>query len=81
MLAPPSTFGWTNVIYEMHEYQWSGRVSAVENGAVNQVNDFKNHQSWNIPDYIGEFNDFGNGTNVALPLPGFGNALGDQSWQ
>ena len=64
MLAPPSTFGWTNVVYEMHEYQWSGTASAVENGAVNQVNDFKNHQSWNVPDYIGEFNDFANGSDV-----------------
>jgi endoglucanase len=64
MLAAPSTFGWTNVVYEMHEYQWSGTASAVENGAVNQVNDFKNHQSWNVPDYIGEFNDFANGTDV-----------------
>jgi endoglucanase len=64
MLPAPSTFGWTNVMYEMHEYQWSGTASAVENGAVNQVNDFKNHQSFNVPDYIGEFNDFANGTDV-----------------
>lgn len=64
MLPPPSTFGWTNVIYEMHEYQWSGTASAVENGAVNQVNQFKNHASWNVPGYIGEFNDFANGTDV-----------------
>ena len=64
MLPSPSTFGWTNVIYEMHEYQWSGTASAVENGAVNQVNQFKSHQSFNVPDYIGEFNDFGNPTSV-----------------
>jgi len=64
MLPSPSTFGWTNVIYEMHEYQWSGTASAVENGAINQVNQFKSHQSFNVPDYIGEFNDFGNPTSV-----------------
>lgn len=64
MLPPPSTFGWSNVVYEMHEYQWNGTASQVENGAVNQVNDFKNHQSYNVPDYIGEFNDFAYGTDV-----------------
>ena len=64
MLPSPSTFGWTNVIYEMHEYQWSGTATAVENGAVNQVNQFKSHQSFNVPDYIGEFNDFANPTSV-----------------
>lgn len=64
MLPPPTTFGWTNVVYEMHEYQWSGTASAVENGAVNQVSQFKSHASWNVPDYVGEFNDFANGTDV-----------------
>ncbi|HEV2992173.1 MAG TPA: ricin-type beta-trefoil lectin domain protein [Candidatus Angelobacter sp.] len=64
MLPPPTTFGWTNVVYEMHEYQWNGTASAVENGSVNQVNMFKNHASWNVPDYVGEFNDFAYGTDV-----------------
>lgn len=26
MLPPPSQYGWTNVVYEMHEYQW-GRTA------------------------------------------------------
>lgn len=64
MLPPPTTFGWTNVVYEMHEYQWNGTASQVENGSVNQVNMFKNHASWNVPDYVGEFNDFQYGTDV-----------------
>src|SRR5579871_431468 len=64
MLPPPSTFGWTNVMYEMHEYQWSGTSGAVENGAVNQVNQFQSHASFNVPAYVGEFNDFANGTDV-----------------
>ncbi len=62
MLPSPSTYGWTNMVYEMHEYQWSGTVTAVESGAGNQVTDFNNHKSWNVPDYIGEFNAFGTGT-------------------
>ncbi len=64
MLPAPSQYGWTNVVYEMHEYQWSGTASAVESGADNQVNDFNNHASWNVPGYIGEFNDFGNSAAV-----------------
>ncbi len=64
MVPSPSTYGWTNVLYQMHEYQWAGTVSAVETGADNQVKDFKNHLSWNVPAYIGEFNAFGTGTTA-----------------
>lgn len=63
MLPSPGTYGWTNVVYEMHEYQWSNETaSGVESGAANQVTDFNNHKSWNVPAYIGEFNAFGTGT-------------------
>ena len=55
-LPDPATYHWTNVVYEMHEYQWSGTSREVQNGATRQVDDFKRHQSWNIPGYIGEFN-------------------------
>ena len=64
-LPPPMTYGWTNVVYEMHEYQW-GSVSdpnGVMAGIDNQVNDFHNHQSWNVPAYIGEFNAFAPGAD------------------
>ena len=61
MLPNPSDEGWTNVVYEMHEYQWNQSESVVEQGSVNQVNDFNNHASYNVPDYVGEFNDFGYG--------------------
>src|SRR5262249_53403474 len=33
-------------------------------GIDNQVNDFRNHQSWNVPGYIGEFNAFGTGSDT-----------------
>jgi endoglucanase len=59
MLPPPSQYGWTNVTYEMHEYQWNGSEAQVRTGSDNQVNDFNNHASWNVPGFIGEFNDFG----------------------
>jgi len=61
MLPPPSTYGWTNVAYEMHEYQFGGSSSQVINGAQNQVNDYRNHLSWNVPEYLGEFNNMGTG--------------------
>jgi endoglucanase len=64
MLPNPAQLGWTNVVYEMHEYQWSGTAAAVQSGATNQVSDFNNHASWNVPGYIGEFNNFGTGSTV-----------------
>lgn len=60
MLPDPSTYGWTNVTYEMHEYAWGGNTQTVEAGAQRQVDDFNNHKGWNVPAYNGEFNDFGN---------------------
>jgi len=57
MLPAPSTYGWTNVVYEMHEYN----PNNVTGGAQNQVNDFNNHASWNVPCFIGEYNCYGTG--------------------
>ena len=64
-LPDPTAYGWTNVVYEMHEYQFnsSNDPSAIEAGTNNQVSDFDNHLSWNVPDYVGEFNDFTAGSN------------------
>ena len=61
MLPSPSTYGWTNIVYEMHEYQYNQSEAVVEQGSTNQVNDFNNHASYNVPGYVGEFNDFGYG--------------------
>ena len=64
MLPNPATYGWTNVVYEMHEYQYNSSASQIEAGSTNQVNDFNNHASWNVPGYIGEWNDFGTGSST-----------------
>jgi len=65
MLPNPAQFGWTNVVYQMHEYQFSNpSATGVQNGANRQVADFNNHASWNVPGFIGEFNNFGNGASV-----------------
>jgi aryl-phospho-beta-D-glucosidase BglC (GH1 family) len=61
MLPSPSTYGWTNIVYSMHEYQYNSTTNGVEAGSDNQVIDFDNHLSWNVPDYIGEWNDMGDG--------------------
>jgi Ricin-type beta-trefoil lectin domain len=64
MLPSPSSQGWTNVVDEMHEYQYNGSESQVEQGSTNQVNDFNNHASDDCPGYIGEFNDMDNDSGV-----------------
>lgn len=64
MLPPPSQYGWTNVVYEMHEYQYNQPASGVIAGSNNQVADFNNHASWNVPGYVGEFNDFDTGAST-----------------
>jgi len=61
MLPAPSVYGWTNIVYSMHEYQFGDDTAQVEAGSDNQAVDFNNHLSWNVPDYIGEWNDMGNG--------------------
>jgi endoglucanase len=61
MLPNPAMYGWTNVVYSMHEYQYNGSVAQIEAGADNQVTDFHNHLTWNVPDYIGEWNNMGMG--------------------
>ena len=64
MLPSPSQYGWTNVVYEMHEYQYNKSQAIVQQGSTNQVDDFNNHASYNVPGYIGEFNDFGYGAGT-----------------
>ncbi len=61
MLPNPASYGWTNIVYSMHEYQYGGSVAQIEAGSDNQVSDFVNHRSWNVPGHIGEWNDMGQG--------------------
>jgi aryl-phospho-beta-D-glucosidase BglC (GH1 family) len=66
MLPNPASQGWTDVMYEMHEYQWNdtNNPAGVEAGTNNQVSDFQNHSSYGVADYVGEFNDFGTGSST-----------------
>ena len=54
VLPPPAQYGWTNVVYSMHAYPGGSDTPA--NEVNKQVSDFNSHQSWNVPDLIGEFN-------------------------
>jgi autotransporter-associated beta strand protein len=64
-LPNPSSVGWTNVVYEMHEYERTNpTASSVKAGADSQVADFTNNKSYNVPAYIGEFNALGTGNPV-----------------
>ena len=36
----------------------------MEQGSTNQVNDFVNHASYDVPGYVGEFNDFAYGAGA-----------------
>jgi len=54
VLPPPTYYGWTNVVYEMHAYPGGSDTPADE--LNKQVTDFAAHQSWNVPCLIGEFN-------------------------
>ncbi|MGD0058154.1 MAG: cellulase family glycosylhydrolase [Verrucomicrobiia bacterium] len=60
VLPPPSMFGWSNVVYSMHSY--AGSTGAVTNEVRKQTGDFASHYSWNVPDYIGEFQAYGAGS-------------------
>jgi aryl-phospho-beta-D-glucosidase BglC (GH1 family) len=59
VLPPPAQFGWTNVAYSMHAYAGTSTPSGEQAETDKQVSDFKSHQSWNIPCFIGEFNSHG----------------------
>src|SRR5258708_13181987 len=44
----------------MHAY--AGSSSGVQAEVNKQTSDFLNHQSWNVPDFIGEFQGYGTGS-------------------
>ena len=56
-LPPPSKFGWSNVVYQMHNYEWDwNNLDKQVASTDRQVLDFANHAAWGVPCWIGEFN-------------------------
>ncbi len=59
-IASPSTYGWTNVVYETHPYDMSGSDPTNWTAQYNTINSalqtLENYKtSWNVPVYAGEF--------------------------
>ncbi len=81
-LPSPASQGWTNVAYEMHEYQFNATDANVQRGADNQVADFNGHKAaYDVPCYIGEFNDFGYGDAWGHSVGAFNaDGMGWSSW-
>jgi hypothetical protein len=55
---PPSTYGWTNVVYELHYYNFSAyndwnSTNTLINNSLNDIATFQ--ANWNVPVYAGEF--------------------------
>ncbi len=60
ILPPPEKFGWSNVVYEMHSYEWDGNnLDKQKLNTQDQVNQWKAHKKWKAPCLIGEFNCMG----------------------
>ncbi len=86
MLPEPVGHGWTNVVYEGHEYQFpkAGQSTAQQQGAVTagadrMVQDYASHSNWMVPFYVGEFNDFATGPDTwRYSVSAFDNA--GMSW-
>ena len=58
MLPNPASEGWTNVIYEAHNYAWGGLILPRLRPSAGIVGDFETHYSYDCPFWVGEFNDF-----------------------
>ena len=56
-LPHPDVFGWTNMLYQMHNYEWSWNDLEKQKRSVDfQVSEWKKYRKWNVPCFIGEFN-------------------------
>ena len=61
-LPNPNNYGWSNVMYEYHNYEYSDydnnegkQISSMQN-KINNIN----NANYNVPSYMGEFNYFNN---------------------
>ena len=57
-VEPPSAYGWTNVLYQVHNYNEDKQNYGSQSSFIDAVLlDIANHQhNWNIPVLAGEFN-------------------------
>jgi aryl-phospho-beta-D-glucosidase BglC (GH1 family) len=61
-LPNPSTYGWTNVMYEYHNYLYDDYDNANGGQITNMQNKINNiiNQGYNVPSYMGEFSYMNN---------------------
>jgi aryl-phospho-beta-D-glucosidase BglC (GH1 family) len=56
-LPHPHHFGWSNVLYQMHHYEWDwNHLDKQNRGTDFQVAEWRKHRSQGVPAFIGEFN-------------------------
>ena len=56
-LPHPDMFGWKNMLYQMHNYEWSWNDLDKQKRSVDfQVSEWKKYRAWKVPCFIGEFN-------------------------
>jgi len=60
VLPPPRTARWTNVLYQVHSYEWDwNNLDKQIRNVDAQVADLRAHKAWNVPCFMGEFNPMG----------------------
>ena len=59
-LPHPDMFGWKNVLYQIHHYEWDWQSEEKQIRGVDfQVAEWKKNQKLGVPAYMGEFNLMG----------------------
>lgn len=59
-LPHPDFFGWKNVLYQIHHYEWDWDHPEKQiRGVDSQIADWKKNMKLGVPAYMGEFNPMG----------------------
>ena len=57
ILPRPEHFGWTNVLYQHHNYEWDWKDPQRQIRSTDHiVDEWRRHRDWGVPVFIGEFN-------------------------
>jgi endoglucanase len=59
-LPHPDLFGWKNVLYQVHHYEWDWKSEDKQIRSINfQVSEWNKHKQLGVPAFMGEFNPMG----------------------
>jgi len=69
-LPCPKKFGWTNVVYQLHAYEYGGWNNPEKQRHKSEgiIRDINAHQCWNVPCLVGEFNCMGQAWDYSIHL-------------